>query len=65
VILKSEAIEGASFSFYIVLGTGLRLDLRKLMFEDRPYGVVSSRNKKKAPRPQILDTLIGRKFACA
>jgi hypothetical protein len=35
VIFGSEAVEGASFCSQIVFGTGVRLDLRKLMLEDR------------------------------
>jgi hypothetical protein len=35
VIFGSEAAEGAPFSSQIVLGTGVRLDLRRLMLEDR------------------------------
>ena len=54
VILGSEAAEGALFSSHIVLGTGIRLDLRKLMFEDRPYGVVPSRNKKRRQDRKFL-----------
>jgi hypothetical protein len=40
VILGSEAAEGAPFSSQIVLSTGVRLDLRKVMFEDRSCGFV-------------------------
>jgi len=40
VILGSEAAEGAPFSSQIVLGIGVRLDLRKIMVEDRPYDIV-------------------------
>jgi hypothetical protein len=36
VIFRSEAAEGAPFSFYIVLDTGVRLLLREAMPEDRP-----------------------------
>jgi hypothetical protein len=39
-ILGSEAAEGAPFSSQIVLSIGVRLDLRKIMVEDRPYGVI-------------------------
>jgi hypothetical protein len=40
VVLESEAAEGALFSFQIVLGTGVRLDLRRIMLEDRLNVVV-------------------------
>jgi hypothetical protein len=40
VILGSEAAEEAPFSSQIVLGIGVRLDLRKIMVEDRLYGIV-------------------------
>jgi hypothetical protein len=35
VIFGSEAAEGALFCSQIVFGTSVRLDLRKLMLEDR------------------------------
>jgi hypothetical protein len=35
VIFRSKAVEGALFSFYIVLDTGVRLLLRGAMPEDR------------------------------
>ena len=40
VILGSEAAEGAPFSSQIVLGTGVRFDLRRFMLEDRRNSVV-------------------------
>jgi hypothetical protein len=40
VILGSEPAEGAPFSSQIILSIGVRLDLRKIMVEDRPYGVI-------------------------
>jgi hypothetical protein len=40
VILGSEAAEGAPFSSQIILSISVRLDLRKIMVEDRPYGVI-------------------------
>jgi hypothetical protein len=45
--LGSEAAEGAPFSTQIVLGTGVRLDLRRIMFEDRSFGVVLLPSPKK------------------
>ena len=35
MILGSEVVEGTSFSFYIVLGTGVHLDLHRIILEDR------------------------------
>jgi hypothetical protein len=65
VILGSTAAEGAVFSFNLVVGTGVRLDLRRIMLEDRAYGPVPPKNEKKvakarktAPRTNILGTLI-------
>ena len=46
VIFGSEAAEGAPFCSHTVLGTGVRLDLRRIMLEDRPYGVDPSKKKK-------------------
>jgi hypothetical protein len=40
VILGSEAAEGAPFSSQIILGIDVRLDLRKIMVEDRLYGII-------------------------
>ena len=40
VILGSKAAEGAFFSSLATLGTGVRLDLRKIMVKDRSYGVI-------------------------
>jgi hypothetical protein len=51
MILGSEAAEGAPFSFYIIFGTGVRLDLRRIMLEDRSYSAVHSKKKKWVPRP--------------
>jgi hypothetical protein len=39
VILGSKVAKGAPFSFQIVLSTGVRLDLRRIILKDRPYGV--------------------------
>jgi hypothetical protein len=50
-ILGSKAVGGAPFSSYFTVGTGVRLDLRRIMFEDRPYGVVLRPQKKWLPRP--------------
>jgi hypothetical protein len=52
MILESTAAEGAAFSSYLVAGTGVRLDLRRIMLEDRAYGPVPPKPKKKLPRPQ-------------
>jgi hypothetical protein len=35
VILGLEAADGAPFSSYVVLGTGVRSDRRRIMLEDR------------------------------
>ena len=40
VILRSKAAERAFFSSHIVLGTGVRLDRRRIMLEDRSCSVV-------------------------
>jgi hypothetical protein len=40
VTFRSEAAEGAPFCSQVVLGTGVRLDLRRILFEDRPFGVI-------------------------
>jgi hypothetical protein len=40
VIFGSEAAEGALFSSQIVLGTGVRFDLRGIMLEDRRNSVI-------------------------
>jgi hypothetical protein len=37
VIFGSEAAEGAPFSSYIVLGTGVRLERRRIMLEYRLF----------------------------
>jgi hypothetical protein len=58
VILGSEAAEGAPFTSQIVLGTGIRLDLRRIMFRDRLFGVVLLHCKK----TQSLGTLMGCRF---
>jgi hypothetical protein len=39
-ILGSNAAEGELFSSHFIVRTGVRLDLRRIMFEDRPYDVV-------------------------
>jgi hypothetical protein len=46
VIFGSEAADGAPFSSHVVLGTGVRSDLRRIMFEDRSYGAVLPQEKK-------------------
>jgi hypothetical protein len=52
VILGLEAAEGAPFSSYIVLGTGIRFDLRGIMLEDRRHsGVPAVQQNKKKPIP--------------
>jgi hypothetical protein len=53
VIFRSEAAEGAFFSSHIVLGTGVRFDLCKIILEDRVNGVVRFKTEKKAPRPVV------------
>jgi hypothetical protein len=40
VIFGSEAAEGAPFSSQVVLGTGVRFDLRRIMLKDRRDSVV-------------------------
>jgi hypothetical protein len=45
VILESEAAEEAPFSSQIVLGTGVRLDLRRIMLKDRLNIVVYIKKK--------------------
>jgi hypothetical protein len=50
-ILGPKAVEGAPFSFYLTVGTGVRLDLCRIRFEDRPYGVVHFPEKIWLPRP--------------
>jgi hypothetical protein len=52
MILESTAVEGAAFSSHLVAGTSVRLDLRRIMLEDRVYGPVPPKLKKKLPRPQ-------------
>jgi hypothetical protein len=52
VILGSTAAEGAAFSFHLVVGTGVRLDLHRIMLEDRVYGSVPPENEFFLPRPQ-------------
>jgi hypothetical protein len=52
IILESTAAEGAAFSSHLVAGTGVRLDLRRIMLEDRAYGPVLPKPKKKLPRPK-------------
>jgi hypothetical protein len=66
IILESEAAEGAVVSFHLVVGTGVRLDLHKIMLEDRANSIILPKKGKKgaktaetAPRPKILGTLIG------
>jgi hypothetical protein len=59
-ILGSKAAEGAPFSSYFTVGTGVCLDLCRIMFEDRLYNVVRFTQKKKLPRLFGLGTLIGR-----
>jgi hypothetical protein len=54
VILGSEAAEGAPFSSQIVLGTGVRLDLRTIMLEDRSNGVVQIKKKKERQERKVL-----------
>jgi hypothetical protein len=61
VILGSEAAEGALFSSHIVLGTGVRLDRRRAMLEDRPHSVVPAAQQKMGRQDyQEILTLIGR-----
>jgi hypothetical protein len=43
VIFRSKAAEGAPFSSYIVLSTGVRLLLRGAMPEDRPNSDVQKK----------------------
>jgi hypothetical protein len=50
IILGSTAAEGAAFSFYLFAGTGVRLDLRRIMLEDRAYGPVLPKNEKKVAK---------------
>jgi hypothetical protein len=50
MILESEAAEGAPFSSHIIFGTDVRLDLRRIMLEDRLYDAVHSKKKKWVPR---------------
>jgi hypothetical protein len=45
IILGSKAAEGAPFCSQGVLDTSIRLDLRRIMLEDRLYGVVPFRKK--------------------
>jgi hypothetical protein len=47
VILEPEAAEEAVSSSYLVLDTGVRLDLRKIMLEKRLYGTVPLKIEKK------------------
>ena len=47
VIFGSEAAEGAPFSSQMVLGTGVRLDLRRTMLEDRSKGGVHAEFRRK------------------
>jgi hypothetical protein len=47
MILESEAAEGAPFSSYIILSTGVRLDLRRILLEDRSYNTVHLKKRKK------------------
>ena len=50
IIFRSEAVEGAPFYSQIVLGTGVRLDLRRIMLKDRPYGVILLFREKKGAK---------------
>jgi hypothetical protein len=50
VILGSTAAEGAAFSSHLVVGTGVRLDLRRIMLEDRAYGPLPHENEKKVAK---------------
>jgi hypothetical protein len=52
MILESTAAEEEPFSSYLIVGTGVRLDLRRIMLEDRAYRPVPPKTKKKLPRPQ-------------
>jgi hypothetical protein len=45
MILRSEAIEGMSFSSYTILDTGVRLDLYWIMLEERLYRAVHLKKK--------------------
>jgi hypothetical protein len=55
VILGSEAAEGAPFSSQIVLGTGVRLDLRRIIFEDTLYSaVLLPKTKQNAKIAKVL-----------
>jgi hypothetical protein len=51
MILESTAAEGAAFAFYLIAGTSVRLDLRRIMLKDRAYRPVLPKLKKKLPRP--------------
>jgi hypothetical protein len=48
VVLEPEAAEEVVSSSYLVVGTGVRLDLRKIMLEKRPYGTVPLKIEKKS-----------------
>jgi hypothetical protein len=50
MILGSTAAEGAAFSSHFIAGTGVHLDLRRIMLEDRAYGPVPPKNKKKVAK---------------
>jgi hypothetical protein len=50
IILGSTAAEGAAFSSHLIAGTGVRLDLRRIMLEDRAYGPVPPKNEKKVAK---------------
>jgi hypothetical protein len=50
MILGSTAAEGAVFSSHLVVGTGVRLDLRRIMLEDRAYGPIPPENEKKVAK---------------
>ena len=47
MILDFKAIERASFASHVTLGTGVRLDLRRIMVEGSPFRLVLLQNKKK------------------
>jgi hypothetical protein len=53
IILGSTAAEEAAFSSYLIAGTGVRLDLRRIILKDRAYRPIPPKPKKKLPRPQI------------
>jgi hypothetical protein len=51
-ILESEAAEGAFVSSHLVVDTGVRLDLRKIMLEDRANSIILPKKEKRMPRLQ-------------